>query len=409
MNTTAEEHATRARTLDQIPSLDIDPFDDANLMDPQPLHAQLRDADSMVFLSRYGVPAMARHAEVHAALRDWQTFSSAAGVGLDDLRYGERWRPSSLLLEVDPPVHEKTRTIMNGVMSLPAVRRMKAAFETEAERLADELVARGEFDALKDLAEPFVLKVFPDAVGLREDGREHLLPWGDMAFNSFGPRNDRFHRSTRTADTVRAWIFENSRREAISPGGFGAAIFAAVDAGRLDEDEGEVLVRSMLTAGLDTTVTGLGASILAFARFPDQWQHLFENPQLVRPAFDEVVRWASPVQTFFRTTTRETKVGDVVVPKDQKVLLFLAAANWDERVFHEPHLFDITRRTLGHVGFGNGIHKCVGQMVAKLEAEVVFNALLKRVKRFELLGEPRMHLNNTVRAYRHMHVRVEAR
>lgn len=406
MTIITEAGTAAPKQLNELPAIDADPFDDATLTDPYPLHAQMRAAGPVVTLTRYGVPAMARHGEVNAALRDWETFSSQAGVGLEDLRSGEGWRPSSLLLEVDPPIHEKTRTVMNGVMSLPAVRKMQDAFEAEAERLVEELAAKGEFDAMKDLAEPFVLKVFPDAVGLPTEGREHLLPWGDMAFNSFGPRNERFHASTRTAETVREWVMASSRRDALSSDGFGSAIFAAVDAGRIEEAEGEVLVRAMLTAGLDTTVTGLGASIVAFARHPDQWRLLLGDPGLARPAFDEVVRWASPVQTFFRTTMRETVIGDVLIPRDKKVLLFLASANWDERVFERPERFDITRRTLGHVGFGNGIHRCVGQMVAKLEAEVIFKALMKRVRGFELLGEPDLHLNNTVRAYRHIPVRV---
>ncbi len=394
------------KTIDQIPSFDFDPYDERELADPYPRYAELRAAGPVVRLTKYNVVAMARHAEVHAALRDWETYSSAAGVGLDDLRKGERWRPSSLLLEVDPPIHDKTRAVMNVVLSMPALRRMQGDFEAMAEKLADELVERREFDGMADLAIPFILKVFPDAVGLPEEGRENLLPWGDMIFNSFGPRNQRFQDATRTAETVRAWIFEHSQRKSLSANGLGAAVFAAVDKGRLEEEEGEVLVRSMLTAGLDTTVTGLGASVLAFSRFPDQWDILREQPNLARQAFDEIVRWASPVQTFFRTTTKPVIVEEVTIPEDTKVLLFLASANSDDRVYPEPEKLDIFRRNLDHVGFGNGIHKCVGQMVAKLEAEVVFNALLKRVKRFELLEEPSMYLNNTVRAFERIPVRV---
>lgn len=392
-----------------VPAFDFDPYDDDSLSDPFPHYAEMRKVGPIVRLPRYDVLAMSRHREVFDALRDWQTYSSAAGVGLDDLRQTPGWRPASLLLEVDPPIHDRARTVMNGVLSLPAVRRMQQDFAVEAERLVDELVEKREFDAMQDFVAPFILKVFPDAVGIVKEGRENLLPWGDMIFNSFGPRNERFETATRTADRVREWILAQSKRSAVGPGGFGAAAFDAVDKGRIEEEEGEVLVRSMLTAGLDTTVTGLGASMVAFARFPDQWRALLDNPKLVRPAFDEVIRWASPVQTFFRTTTREVEVAGTTIPKDSKVLLFLASANHDETVFERPEEFDIQRRTIGHVGFGNGIHQCVGQMVAKLEAEVIFTALSARVARIELLAEPEYHLNNTVRAYHHVPVRVHPR
>lgn len=390
----------------EVPHSDLDPYDADVLRYPYDAYAELRRLGPVVRLTKYDALCMARHKEVHEALRDWESFSSGAGVGLDDLRKGNRFRPKSLLLEVDPPVHTKTRTVMNRVLSAVALRQMRAQFAAVADSMVDALVARGRFDGVTDLATPFVLKVFPDAVGLAPEGREHLLPWGDMAFNSFGPNNDRFRQSAENAEAVKAYIFHSSKRGSLVSDGFGRTIFSMVDEGRIEEDEGEVLVRSMLTAGLDTTVTGLSASLFAFSRHPDQWTKLRENPALVRPAFDEVVRWAGPVQTFFRTTTRDLDFAGTRFPVDAKVLLVMAAANRDEAAFPDPDRFDITRDARAHVGFGHGIHKCVGQMVAKLEAEVMFEAMLKRIARFEPDGEVGFHLNNTVRAFSSIPLRV---
>lgn len=392
----------------EVPDSDLDPYASDVLRYPYDAYAELRGLGPVVRLTRYNVLCMARHGEVQQILGDWETFSSAAGVGLDDLRKGNRFRPKSLLLEADPPVHDKTRAAMNRVLSRPALKRMRDAFADEAEQLVDRLVARGSFDGVTDLATPYVLKVFPDAVGLAKEGREHLLPWGDMAFNSFGPNNERFRKSAENAETVKAYIFDSSTRDALVSDGFGRAIFDMVDEGRLEEAEGEVLIRSMLTAGLDTTVTGLSAALYAFARHPAQWDILRADPSLIRPAFDEVVRWAGPVQTFFRTTTRDTEIAGTPIPADSKVLLVMAAANRDEAVFPDPERFDITRDARAHVGFGHGIHKCVGQMVAKLEAEVVFEALIRRVGRFELSGDVDYHLNNTVRAFASIPLQVTA-
>ena len=198
------------------PTLDIDPFSREFLSEPHPFHDEMRDAGPVVRLSRYGIWAMARHAQVHPALANWQVFGSARGVGIDDFAKGKPWRPSSLLLEVDPPLHDRTRTVMNRVLSVGALRKMRENFAARADALAEKLVERRRFDAIHDLAEVYPLQVFPDAVGLRADGRENLLPYGGMVFNSFGPRNELFEQSTRDCAPVLDWIFAQCKREALT-------------------------------------------------------------------------------------------------------------------------------------------------------------------------------------------------
>jgi 4-methoxybenzoate monooxygenase (O-demethylating) len=380
-----------------IPRSDLDPFARDVLIDPYATHAALRDAGAIVYLERYGVYAMARHANVSAALQDWQTFSSARGVGIEDFAKEKPWRPKSILLETDPPLHDRTRRVLQRVMSPAAMRSLRAAFKAKAERLVDGLVAKRTFDAVPDLAEAYPLEVFPDAVGLRPDGRENLLPFSTMVFNSFGPRNALFDEATAAAQPVLAWIFAQCERKALSPDGFGAAIWAAHDAGEITAEEAPILVRALLTAGLDTTVNGLANAIYAFTRHPDQWATLRADRTLIKPAFDEVLRWDAPVQIFFRTTTRPAILGDVTIPADAKVLLLLGAANRDPRHWPNADQFDVARRPIGHVALGAGIHACVGQLVARLEAELIFEALADRIARFDHAG-PVMHKpNNTLR------------
>lgn len=404
MTMTMTMTATTAKA--ECPVLGVDPYSRENLMDPSALHAQLRDAGPVVRLARYECWAMARFAEVHAAMNDWQTYSSASGVGLDDFRKTKPWRPPSILLEVDPPLHTQTRSVMSRVMSPAAMRQKRVEWQEKADRLVDDLVARGTFDAISDLANVFPLRVFPDAVGLGPEGRENLLPYGNMVFNSFGPRNEVFLESVADAQPVVQWIMDQCRRDMLTPGGFGAQVFEAMDRGEIDETQAPILVRSMLTAGLDTTIIGIGSMVHAFALFPDQWRLLRDTPALLRPAFDEVVRWASPVQTFFRTTTRDVHVDGVTIPEGEKVLMFLGAANRDPRKWERPDDLDIRRATTGHVGFGTGIHGCVGQMVARMEADVVMTAMIKRIRAIEIVGEPVRHLNNTLRSLASLPVRV---
>src|SRR5277367_1418273 len=213
-----------------IPSLDIDPFCQAFFNDPFPAHAALRDAGPVVYLPRYDLFAMARYEPVQAALTNWRDFSSARGVGLSDFAREKPWRLPSLLLETDPPLHDRTRKLMDRVLSPAAIR------------------------ALRDLAEAYPLTVFPDAVGMPRENRRFLLPYGNMVFNSFGPRNAYFEDAVRDAAPVLEWVTAQSRREALAPAGFGAVIHAAADTGEIARDEAEVLVRSLLTAGVDTTV-----------------------------------------------------------------------------------------------------------------------------------------------------------
>jgi cytochrome P450 len=397
-----------AETQLGAPISDVDPFSADFFEDPHRMHEELRESGPIVWLSRYEVWACARYAEVHAILNDWQTFSSARGVGIHDFAKEQPWRPKSLLLETDPPLHDRTRKVLSRVLSPAVMKTLRERFAREADRMIAELVARGEFDAIPDLAEAYPLTVFPDAVGMPPENRRFLLPYGNMVFNSFGPRNAYFAEATRDADPVIAWVHAQSRKEALSPTGFGAQVHAAVATGELSEEEAPMVVRSLLTAGVDTTVSGIGAAVYCLARFPDQFRRLREEPSLTRPAFEEAVRFESPVQTFFRTTTRPVEIGGQPVGEGEKVLMFLGAANRDPRRWERPNEYDIKRPLSGHVGFGNGIHACVGQLLARLEGECVLAALAQQVQSIEICGPTRRRYNNTLRGLASLPIRLRA-
>jgi 4-methoxybenzoate monooxygenase (O-demethylating) len=384
----------------------IDPFSVAFSTHLYAFQAQLRDAGPVVWLEKYGVWGMARYAEVHGALNNWQTFISGAGAGIHDLRKEKAWRPASIVLEADPPLHDVTRGAMNRVLSGPAIRRLREDFQAEAERLVEELVSRGEFDAVKDLAIAYPLKVVGDAVGVPPEGRECLLPFSNMLFNSFGPENEIFRQSIIESERVVKALFAQCDRGSLTADGFGMQFYRAADEGRFPAEYAPVLVRSILSAGFDTTVSGFSNAIYGFATNPEQWQILRENPPLLRSAFDEIIRWESPVQTFFRTTSKEVEIAGVRVGPEQKVLLFLAAANRDPRRWEKADELDVRRNPTGHVAFGSGIHVCVGQMLARLEAELLFAALTRRVASFELAGEPVRRPNNTLRGFATLPIRV---
>ncbi|GAA1402947.1 cytochrome P450 [Pseudonocardia kongjuensis] len=389
------------------PTDDTDPFSHEVLEDPIPLHTALRDAGPVVHLTRHDVYAFARYEQVHAALVDWQGFQSAAGVGLSNFRYEKPWRPPSLLLEADPPRHDAPRRVLGAVLGPRELRRLRAGWLADAEALLDEVLAGGdEFDGVRSLAEAFPLRVFPDAVGIGKDGRENLLPYGDFLFNAFGPHNDLVAAGAPRAGELAAWVNAQCARDALSDDGFGARIWAAADRGEITHEQAPLVVRSLLSAGVDTTVHALSAVLYAFATSPGQWERLRERPSLARVAFDEAIRWESPVQTFFRTATTDVRVGDHVIPEGRKILMFLGSANRDPRRWTDPDVFDLSRDPSGHVGFGMGLHQCVGQHVARLEAEALLTALASRVRGIELAGPTVRHHNNTLRAWESMPLRI---
>jgi 4-methoxybenzoate monooxygenase (O-demethylating) len=389
------------------PRSELDPFSDEFLADPFPFLDELREAGPVVHLDRYGAFAVARHDQVQAVLRDPRVFSSAAGTGLANIAVENPWRKPSILLEVDPPVHTRNRKVVARALAPRSLTYLQGIFDTKAEELASGLVTRGSFDAVPDLAEIFPTRVFPDAFGIRRDGRKQLLAYGAMVFNGQGPRNHLFESSMVGAEDVIGWITEQCSRSSLRPDGLGALIYAGADAGEVTEDEAALLVRSFLSAGLDTTVSALALGVLDFVRFPGQWQALREDPSLARGAFEEVVRIEAPVMNFFRTTTEPVELAGTSLPAGAKVMVSFAGANRDPRRWEQPDRFDIRRKTAGHLGYGTGVHNCVGQVIARMEGEAVLRALAARVSSWHLTGEPRPRLNNSLRGLDTLPVAVE--
>jgi 4-methoxybenzoate monooxygenase (O-demethylating) len=389
--------------FEAITQLDFDPYAEQHLIDPYPMHEAVRETAAVVRLTPYpSLVAVARHEHVQAVLQNHASFISGAGVGLSNFNLEEPFRPKSLILEADPPLHTQTRSVLTRVLSPKAVTQIRETFKQEAEKMVEtcieKSVATGSLDGILDLAQPYPLKVFPDAVGVGPDERENLLVYGDMIFNSMGPRNELLAKATTRMKPVTEWIMRQCQRENLRPGGFGDQIYQAVDRGEITAEMAPLLVRSFLSAGVDTTINGLGNVLFCLAHHPDEYAKLHANPSLARLAFEEGLRYEATAQTFFRTAGEDTQIAGFEVPKNTKVLCFLAAANRDKRKWPEPDRFDIERRPMGHVGLGTGIHGCVGQMVARLEGEVVLTAIAERVKRIEITGPHTRRLNNTLRA-----------
>lgn len=406
---TYSSNIQRSSGSTNCPEVDFDPWADDMLKDPFSSYEKLRAISPVVKLRKYGCWAVLDYDPIVEALNDHERFSSAAGVGIDNFSKVKPWRPKSIILETDPPEHDRARRVLTRVLSLPAMEKLRADFTVAARSIVGGVVARGNFDGVSDLAERFPLAVFPDAVGLGKEGRENLLPYGMMVFNAQGPRNEVWTTSMRNADAVTAWIMGQCSREALAPGSLGSTVYEAADTGEITEHEAGMLVRSLLSAGLDTTINGIASALFCFSAFPKQWQLLREKPNLVRSAINEVLRFQGAVMNFFRTTTQDVALAGVPIPAGEKLLVLFAAGNRDPKRWESPDEFLIERDARGHLGFGWGVHKCVGQMVARIELEIVLAALLDRVERLELTGEPKTRLNNSLRGFESVPLSVVAR
>jgi len=379
-----------------VPVWDVDPFDPAILTDPLDYYAELRSKGPFVYIPKYSVLACGRYDETKEVFSDWERFVSSRGVGLQDFSLEEPWRPPSIVLEVDPPYHTKTRAVIERALSPRAVRNLSESFKADAEKLVDALLEKGTFEAVEELAETYPTTVFPNAVGLREGDRRRLVDYGEMVFNAIGPDNELRRNAMAKGPNVVPWIMEQCQRERLNPEGFGAAIYAASDTGEITADEAGLLVRSLLSAGVDTTVTALGSAVWCLANNPDQFQLLKTDSTLPVWTFEETLRYTSPVHTFCRTANLDTEVSGVKIEEGSKVLCVLGSANLDEDHWPEADKFDIGRKPSDHLALGVGVHGCVGQNVARAELDAVLTALAGKVESIELAGEAVWRPNNSV-------------
>ncbi|RVV98870.1 cytochrome P450 [Mesobaculum littorinae] len=400
----------RPVTPDQsIPVWDTDPYDPAVLADPYPWWAELRERGEIVYIPKWSAFAVGRYEVTKTTFSDHEVFVSSRGVGLNDFKLGDPWRPPSIILEVDPPAHTRTRKVMSRALSPKVAKGLGEQFRAAADTLVDALLERGEVEGVSDVAEAFPVSVFPRAVGMTDVHKRHLVDYGAIVFNALGPDNAIRRAAMERAPEVAAWINAACARDRLTEDGLGGMIYAAADEGEIEAGEAAMLVRSFLSAGVDTTVTGIGNALWCFSRNPDQWEALKADPKLIRPAFEEVLRLTSPVHTFCRTADRDTEVAGHPIEEGAKVLCALGSANMDPDKWDDPEAFRIDRKPMGHLAFGAGIHGCVGQNIARAELEALLGAMIERVDRIEPAGDAIWRPNNAVHALDRLPLRLIAK
>ncbi|QDF38608.1 cytochrome P450 [Bradyrhizobium symbiodeficiens] len=384
------------------PVYDVDLYSDEVLHDPYPHYRALRELGAVVWLPRNGLHVVARFDDVRAALRNPAVFSSAQGVAAND-HVNEISRGTTLAS--DAPLHDRLRAIIAAPLLPRALEDIAPQIRAEAGLLIDDLVARGAFDAVTDLAQHLPLTIVSKLVGLEDYGRGSMLRWAAATFNVLGGMNERACAALKDVHDMRAYLGGAEIRSRLRPGSWGDRIFAAADRGEVEAERCPVLMRDYLGPSLDTTIFATANLILLFGRNPAQWDIVRSDPALIANAINEALRLESPVRGFTRHLAADATIGGLTVPRDSRVLLLYASANRDERKWQDPETFDVKRRANDHLGFGNGTHMCAGLHLARLEMTALLEVLVQRVAGFRI-GEPVLAINNVLRGLASLPVQV---
>ena len=331
------------------------------------------------------VVMIARHEHVTKGLLDWKSFSSTSRPWHDP----NSPRPEILLTD-DPPRHTQVRKVVSDALSPRALERTKTIFENVAQEFVDELRAKeGEVvDAVGDITQAYIFRVLPDVLGLPKEGRHHMHGFSQMVWATMGPPGELFDEAMKEDFSgVVNWLETTCERDALDPEGIGAEFFRAADRGQVTLAEAKLLLQTVLSAGADTTYLTMANAIRAWATFPDQYEKLRAEPKKLRNAFDESLRWDSPSRMAGRMAVQDVEIDGYVLPAGTKVGLMFAAANRDPRYWDVPEAYDIERDNRHSLGWGYGVHGCVGRVLAQTEAQAFLGTIVREVAGFELAGD----------------------
>ena len=351
--------------------------------DPHPVFDWLR-ANAPVHQDVSGVWGIARHADVMAISKDPERFCSRHSTRPDAPAV-----PS--LINLDDPQHRRRRSLVNRGFTPRRVEEHAPRIRQIVAELIDAVAARGECDFVRDLAAPLPMIVIGDLLGVEPEDRDRLLRWSDdlITGSCSSAAPEAVEAATRAFAEYAAYHGRVVERRRERPGNdlVSVLLAAEIDGERLSGDE--LLHDSLLilVGGDETTRHVISGGMEQLLGHPEQREALSRDPSGVPRAVEEMLRWVSPIQNMARTATRDVEMGGERIREGDKLLLLYPSANRDERVFRDPHRFDVTRRPNDHVAFGGyGTHFCLGASLARLELRIFFEEVLRRLPDLERAG-----------------------
>jgi cholest-4-en-3-one 26-monooxygenase len=355
-----------------------------------------------------GYWVVSRHADVVEISRSSDVFGSWENTAI--IRHGQPQTPESMglqrliLLNIDPPEHTKLRSIVSRGFTPRAIGNLRDALTERAERIVHEALADGTGDFVTDVACELPLQAIAELLGVPQADRKKIFEWSNTMIGYDDPEFGGDGQVAAAELVGYAMMMAEDRRQFPRNDIVTKLVHAQVDGGHLGSDEFGYFMILLSVAGNETTRNAISHGMLAFFENPGQWErYLAERPAT---AADEIVRWATPVTAFQRTAKADTVLGGQQIKAGERVGLFYRSANFDEDVFGSPEHFDICRSPNPHLGFGGtGAHYCIGASLARLEIDLIFNAIAAAMPGIAQAGDAERLRSGWLNGIKHLPVR----
>jgi len=332
--------------------------------------------------------AVSRYEDIDAILRDWQTWSSIVGAKAIS---GEE--PPIGFLFNDPPVHTRLRGLIQKAFTPRVIELQRETIQANCTEFVDRMLEFEDPDLVEMLAYPLPVLVIANMLGVADGDMAAFKRWSDDIISNLGPSlltgDDSGIAETREEFNAYFSGRLDELRKDPEDNLLSELVYVETEDGRLTQDELLMFCATLLVAGNETTTGLIVNSMRAFSEFPDAMTDVRENLNSVPAAVEESLRYYAPFQATIRRATRDMELHGQMIQENDRVLVLLASANRDERVFDHPNEFDVHREKNRHMAFGFGIHSCVGAPLARLEGEIALKTLLPRIERVELLDTER--------------------
>lgn len=373
-------------------TVEFDPFSKEFFEDPTDIYRRLRDEAPVYFNEKYGFYALSRFEDVVMAHRNWQTYSSEHGVDLSTLTMDpDLVRSLGMIIMMDPPAHDRYRSLVSRVFTPRAVQALEPMIREVIVDLLDQVADRDEFDLVRDLSAPFPVEIISRMVGVPAGERQQIREWLDAGLHREpGEMNPSVEGQTAMIEMV-GYFLDLTRHKRAHPGD---DMLTRLTQASVDQGDGTT---SMLSdneiAGFSTLLGGAGAetvtklvasAVVTFDHHRDVWQEVRQDPELMPKAVEETLRYLPPSQYQGRFSTTEHTFEGGTIPEGFPVLLITGAATRDPRAFDRPDEFDIHRPQSVAIGFGHGVHSCLGAALARMETRIALEELAKRWTRLEV-------------------------
>jgi cholest-4-en-3-one 26-monooxygenase len=357
-----------------------------------------------------GFWALTRYDDVVFVSKHPELFSSQrGGTNIFDVAPEDLEITRSLLINMDPPQHVKFRRLVRTGFTPNRVKRLLPRVRALAAKLVDTLVEKGECDFVREVAAELPLQVIAELLGIPEDERARIF---DLSNRLIGFDDPEFQNSMDDGKQAAAemWLYAHKlaveRKAGEGEDLVSVLMRAEVDGHRISELEFNNFFLLLAVAGNETTRNLLSGAVLALMEHPDQWRRLQRDRSLLETGVEEFLRWVTPVVHFRRTATQDVELRGQRIREGEKVVMLYPAANRDEWIFDHPERFDVGRRDNPHLSFGIGEHYCMGANLARMEIQVLFEELLRRVPELEPAGPVRRLRSAFINGVKTMPVRV---